>query len=363
MDRSLTRAVAALVAVGMILAIPVAEASHPRHRRARHAVRYIVTRQHADGSLPGGLGLTADAVVAMGAARRAPRALDKALDYLEGPAIDDASTGEKAKVVLAMVAGGRDPRDVGGHDLIQEIADDQDPETGQIGESTVAHALAVLGFIAADQPVNQEAIDWLLDAQCPDGGWQFDGAFRDGSEDDHCFDSTDPNDFTTSDTNTTSYAFQALLAHPGLEPLEADPFDYFRLAKDPVKKGWRYSHEAELFGNPVYTDANSTALVIQTYAADGRPPPRSGRRALDRLQYALCGPLDGAFAYTWADSDGDGDLERSPTKSDARAEPTLEPEGSTVAIATVGAVPGVLKRPFPIGRAEVTKAAPRRASC
>ena len=65
---------------------------------------------------------------------------------------------------------------------------------------------------------------WLLAAQCPDGGWAYDLPYGPG-DDDHCFDGTGT-DFFTSDSNATSLMVQALA---GMHTTDwfSGPFGYF----------------------------------------------------------------------------------------------------------------------------------------
>lgn len=335
---------------------------------ARDGVRYLIGRQHPNGSFPGfsPLGSTADAALAMSTAGRGRAQIDEALGYLARK-VGEATLGQKAKIVLAAVAAGKDLSRYAGGDLVSELQATQ-REDGQYASegdfsAVTTHALVSLALAAAGEPINDPAADWLAAAQCPDGGWQYDEAHQPG-EDEHCFDATkdaegNPVDFSTSDSNTTSYAVQALATHSHEVQLTADPFDYFPLTKDPVKGGYRYSHEDMQFGSPSYTDANSTALVIQAYltcdTCDFSPP----LHALKDLEYARCGALQGAFAFTWQDVDGK--LRRLPSKAEARAEKSND--GSTVAGATIGAIPGLMLEPLPVAPQLVKRGAPDRRRC
>lgn len=339
-----------------------------RQELARDAVRYLIGRQHDNGSFPGfsPVGSTADAVLAMSVARRGRVQMRDALRYLARN-VEGASLGQKAKIVLAAVAADKDLTVYAGGGLVSELQATQqaDGRYAQEGDfsAVTTHALVALALAAAGEPINDPAVDWLVAAQCPDGGWQFDEAHQAG-EDEHCLDdATDaegnPTDFSTSDSNTTSYAVQALSTHEHEVTLTADPFAYFPMTKDPVKGGYRYSHEDTQFGAPSYTDANSTALVIQAYltcdTCDFTPPIR----ALKALRYARCGALQGAFAFTWQDVGGR--LRRLPLKAEAKAEKSND--GSTVAGATIGAIPGLMLEPLPVGPRSVKVGAPKRRSC
>lgn len=356
--------VVAIALAAVVMAGSVPAGAGPTHkRRARLGVSYIQFRQHGDGSVPGFslIGSTADAILAAAAGRRGPKLVDRAVAFLEEHEAEIDTAGELGKVVMALETVGLDPV-LGERNLADEIEASQQPTGQYVAGASFSHvfdqALAILGLSAAGRNVPGKAVQWLVTAQCGDGGWQFD-APPEPTDDEHC--SGGPEDFATSDTNTTAYAVMALVAAPGEEQLTADPFEYFASARDRrFKKGWRFSHEKRPFGDLVYTDANSTALVLQAYAAEGRAAPRKGRRALKRLQYQLCGKrLGGAFAFTWEERDGK--LRRSPSKRDARAE--AGNEGPTVIGATIAAVPGLLEKPFPLDPVELTRRVPRRPRC
>jgi hypothetical protein len=337
---SVRRGLVGAITTVLVLAAPAASAPSTA-RRARIAVRYIVAAQGDDGSVGAfsPVGSTSDAVVAMVAARRAPRAIERALDFLEAQveagAADDI--GLKAKAVMAAVAGGRNPRAFGSADLVQEITDSVQ-DNGRLGQGSPVfhHALGLLALQAAGAGFETSSIQWLVDAQCSDGGWQFDEPAGVG-DNEHCNNgSTD--DAFESDTNTTALAVQvfANLPEESLQPL-VNPFKLFRKIRDDVKNGWGYSWNFSI------TDTFSTALVLQAYDSTGRDAPKGALRALKDLQYPLCGANHGAFAFSWVDSNGDGKYKRDGASIDA----------------TIAGVPGLLQKSLPIGEADVTKPAPR----
>lgn len=365
--RPISVLLAGLVA-GSVLALPATSSGVTRQTAARHGVRYLIARQHANGSFSGfsPIGSTADAALAMAVAGRGRSQIRAALSYLANH-VDEATLGQKAKIVLAAVAGGKNLDTYAGGNLVADLeasqgANGQYAEEGDFSAVTT-HALVALALAGAGQPIDDPAADWLAAAQCPDGGWQFDRPHQ-PSEDEHCFDSAtdaegNPVDFSTSDSNTTSYAVQALATHDHEVALSADPFGYFPSTRDPAKGGYRYSHEDTQFGARSYTDTNSTALVIQAYmtcaTCDYLPPVG----ALKALQYARCGELQGAFAFTWRKSGGT--FHRVPSRAEAKAED--DNDGSTVVGATIGALPGLMLEPLPVGPRETSAGAPSRRSC
>jgi hypothetical protein len=238
------------------------------------------------------------------------------------------TVGEKAKVIQALVAAKEEPRAFEGRNLVREIKN-VFQEDGRYGDGTQVfdQANAIIALAAADTGVSPLAAYWLANAQCADGGWQFDQPSG-PNDDQHCY--SGEGDYSTSDTNTTSLAVQAFHAadiHYEAE-LKRSPFAFFRWARDEVKGGWGFTR-------PYLTDANSTSLVIQAYVAAGRSLPAGGKDALRVLQYRLC-DKDGAFAYSWEDYDADG---------------TYRKTGPDLG-ATIQAIFGLLEKPFPIpGRA------------
>jgi hypothetical protein len=169
---------------------------------------------------------------------------------------------------------------------------------------------------------------WLLHAQCPDGGWAYDAPYDPAHDDAHCH--SGDNDFFDSDSNTTSYVVMALESI-GMPSWEASPFAFFGTLRDPQHGGWSYG------ASFLATDANSTALVIQAYASAGKKIPAGGLASLRGLQYPACG----AWAYSW-----NGDVIGDPDVG-----------------ATIAAVPAVLLDPLPIGPAPVKRGVPNTPPC
>lgn len=312
------RIVATITTALMLFALPASAGTITDEQRAAAGAGFIASMQKPNGSIPAfsPIGSTADAVLAFVAADARPRAMRNALGYLRAQvrAGNVAGVGLVAKVAQAVSAAGRDPRSFGGENLVQwlrtRIRDD-----GHIGKSAVFdHALAVLALEAAGLRPSNLVTGWLLDAQCPVGGWSYDAPYAPGTDDDSCFDGS-KDDFFTADTNTTAYAVMAL-EHRGRDTYGANPFPFFASARDVTHGGWEYSPG---FG----TDANSTALAIQAYVAAGRAIPSGGLVALRALQPDIgCG----AWSYNY-----DGDAPGAPDVG-----------------ATIGATPAVLRVTFPL---------------
>jgi hypothetical protein len=288
------RGAASVVLICSIASAAPAHAATTRtdRQRAFAAGRYLVASQSPNGSFAGfsPVGSTADAVLDLVALGRGTTPLRDALGFLRRQVRkgDVDTIGLQAKVALAVDAAGGDPTSFGGTDLLSEITDTYRP-SGRFGAAAVLdQALAILALRSAGVALNLKAATWLANAQCPDGGWQYDRPYRAG-EDRHCIDRSTPNDFFGSDSNTTAYAIMAL---QGLATPAHDPFAFLDGIRDrrpgPGRGGWGFTWGFRT------TDANSTALVLQAYAAAGTAVPLGGVAALRRLQYPC-----GAVAYSW----------------------------------------------------------------
>ncbi len=293
MGRILRRTMSVVLVCSIAWAIPVHAATPKADRqRAVAAGRFIVASQSANGSFAGfsPVGSTADAVLELVALGRGAAPLRKALGFLRRQVVrgNVDTVGLQAKVVLAVEAAGQDPTSFGGKDLLRHITDTFRPN-GRFGTAAVLdQALAILALRSAGVALNLKAATWLAGAQCPDGGWQYDRPYR-PSENRHCIDHSNRNDFYGSDSNTTAYAIMAL---QGLTSPSHDPFAFLDRLRDrtrgPAHGGWGFTWGFRT------TDANSTALVLQAYAAAGMAVPVGSAAALRRLQYPC-----GAVAYSW----------------------------------------------------------------
>ena len=218
-------------------------------------------------------------------------------------------------MALALEATGRNPHAYAGHDLLAEITSALGSDGHLATASVLDQALAILAIRGNGETAPASAVDWLAAAQCPDGGWAYDKPYDPADDDVHCLSVSSPaTDYFESDTNTTSYAVQALESG-GIAAFGVNPFPFFRAIRDAVHAGWGYTWGFQT------TDANSTALVIQAYVSASRRSPKGSLIALRALQYTTCG----AFAFTWHGS--------------RRSGPDIG--------ATIGAIPGLLRKALP----------------
>jgi hypothetical protein len=239
-------------------------------------------------------GTTTDAVLALYAAQQRDPAvsasLDAAMAYLEreenGAAYARTGPGQAAKLALAAVTGGRDPRDFSGFDLVVAMTAPlatpvPDGTAGIYGDDLYDHALVLIALTAAGEEIPDAAFEPLRVAQAEDGGWAFDGSTAPGA----------------ADSNTTALVIEALVAAGyGDDPMveRALAFLSTLLAPD---GGFAYGP-----ADPLVADANSTALVLQALIAAGEDPasPEWGNAPLALARFQT---ESGGLRYMAADEE------------------------------------------------------------
>jgi Prenyltransferase and squalene oxidase repeat len=239
-------------------------------------------------------GTTTDAVMALYAAQHrdpaAAASLDAALEYLareeNGAAYARTGPGQAAKLTLAAVTGGRDPRDFAGLDLVAAMTAPlatpvPDAIAGIYGDDLYDHALVLIALTAAGETIPEEAWQPVRVAQGKDGGWAFDGSTAPGA----------------ADSNTTALAIQALVAGGyGDDPMVDRALAFLSSLRAP-DGGFAYGP-----ADPLVADANSTALVLQALLAAGHDPasPEWGNAP---LALALFQTPSGGLRYMVADEE------------------------------------------------------------
>lgn len=288
-------AISTFVATLPIAAQDATPEAHSESTAGTHvsaASSWLRAQQDASGGFPGfdgtvDAGTTTDAVMALFAAQgddpAAVAALDNAVAFLEqkGQAYAASGAGQAAKVVMAAVAGGRDPRDFGGIDLLEAMhavptTTVENPVPNIYGDDLYDHALVLLAMAAMQEPIPDEAIAAMRDTQSAHGGWAFDGS----------------TDESAADSNTTALMLQALVAAGlGDDEMVARGVTYLHTLQLPDGSGFAYGP-----ADPLVADANSTALVVQALIAAGEDPASpdwgNAKLALVKLQRP-----DGSLRY------------------------------------------------------------------
>ncbi len=250
------------------------------------SVSYLQSQQADDGGFPGfegtsDAGVTTDAVVALAAAEAAGvdtgSTIADALTFLETEGLTYAETGpgQRAKLILAVIAAGDDPTSFAGQDLVEPLFASKS-ETGVYGSGLFDHALVTLAAAAVGSDQTAALAGIFASYQTPDGSWAFDTTTTAGA----------------GDTNTTALVVQALVAadmadSPPIEPALA----YLGMAQVP---GGGFAYQP---ADPLVPDANSTALAVQALIATNADlTNESVSAAIDALA-AFQNP-SGGFRYT-----------------------------------------------------------------
>jgi prenyltransferase beta subunit len=285
---------------------------HTRTEAVDRALAWLLSQQNDDGSFPAAFGspasITLDVLLAGVAAGaevsswRAAAGRPSALEYLatqvDAFATDATSAG---KLLAGIAAAGLDPRAFAGVDLVARVKSYADA-TGAFAPSALGQAWAMLGLLAAREPLPAGAADTLIALQQPDGGWESGPGWG-------------------TDSNTTALALQALAA-AGL------PVDHAALtqglaylaAQQSPTGGFTYS---TAWGTTA--DANSTAYAVQALIALGQNPLGAAWRKGERS------PLDDLLALQLTEG-------------------AFEWQAGTGAnlLATAQAIPALLGKPLPL---------------
>ncbi|HEY4929328.1 MAG TPA: prenyltransferase/squalene oxidase repeat-containing protein [Acidimicrobiales bacterium] len=297
------------VSLALLLALPVASAAAasasasamqanaaplpqlPQQAAARQAAQWLVTQFNAQGFIPvtsGGsqanLSATVQSVLSLSAANVDPTLAHQALGYLETnvdafvvqQGVD--GPGQLALLILDAEALGVSPTDFGGADLVTRLlATEQTTglDAGLFGTENQAtnysaggyqQGLALAALAAAGvtgQSQVSTAIAWLVQAQCPDGGWT-----TPDNTNNAC--SGTPANFAGPDTNSTALAIQGLAAQGALtSSVSTSALRFLETGQD-SDGGWSYFSNTS--ATPGITDPDSTALVIQSLVALGVSP-------------------------------------------------------------------------------------------
>lgn len=292
MHRRSGKASAILAASALLSALVVAPATQAQVDPASRAVRYLEARQSADGSLDGSPGETEDFIIGAAASGYDPATLRSSAgktpyDFLAARAsVATGDAGKTAKLILALVAGGRDPRAFAGRDLVAALGASYDATSGHFGDgSTFTQALAILalaGAAAADVPIPAGAATALVASEDSDGSWNYTGV-KDAS--------------AGGDSNSTAVAIMALVAAgqtPASAPLIAAT-GYLHGIQQP-DGGFPYQG-----GSGAASDPDSDALVLEALAALGADAAGPAWTVGTATPYAsLLGfqnPANGGFTY------------------------------------------------------------------
>jgi hypothetical protein len=285
------RILTAAIALAIVLAVAL-----PALADGTSAAAWLKTQQNADGGFgtpDSTVGATADVLLAV--ASTGDNASDWSQDgntpymFLEANAESIAGTGDMGKVVLALIASGKNPRNLGVVDLINKLEGSLGSD-GQYGTSGMINdqAYAMLALSSAKRLVPSTAVGYMLGRQIADGTWSWNGDTTEG----------------TGDNNTAALAILALLAAgvPADNEQVQKTLAHFS-GQQNADGGFPYV-KPSAYGTD--SDANSTAVVMWAIQAAGQDPAgddwkyegKDGHSALDRLRTFQ----NDSGAFRWQDS-------------------------------------------------------------
>ncbi len=296
----------------------------PARAGAPEALDWLRSQQNDDGSFGdpassiSNLLTTADAVQAIVTAGEDPNTWEKngntPITYLAANIARLSGAGDTAKVILAAVAAGKNPRDFGGVDLVATLEGTlgDDGKFGGENDFQFHHCLAILALKSVGRPIPAAAVDYLKSAQIADGTWAWNFATTPGE----------------GDNNSAALAVMALIA--AAEPADSAAIQ-LTIAHFTTQQnddgGFPYIAPSP-YGTD--SDANSTAVVLQALIAAGQDPATWVKGDGNTPLSALAGFQndDGSFAWQLAFPDANF-------------------------LATVQAIPALLGQPYPIATTTV----------
>jgi len=275
------------VSVGAVASRPnvVAAPAFPQPAAAQASAQWLAGQLTPGGWIPGAshtpsLSFTANTVLALVAAKVDPAGVRSALAFLqanvEGYVSQNGADGpgQLALLILDAKAGGANPTDFGGTDLVARLLATEQPSglfgtatqlanysAGNYEQGLALQALGVAGVTGGTKL--GMAVSYLLDQQCPDGGW----SFSDQASDTCVVSAVN---YTGPDTNSTAQAIQGVAAQNALTPsITSNTLTFYESGQD-ADGGWSYYPSSA--GAPQTTDPDSTSVVIQALVAMGQSP-------------------------------------------------------------------------------------------
>ena len=243
---------------GPTVSAETAQKSLAKRAILKSGAEWLESQQDDSGGFPdlrGDIdpGVTAEVVSTLIALRNTGLSvdIDAALLYLEStaPANTDLVSGGDAKVVVALVAAGVDPRDIGVVDMVARVLSTWDETVHRYGVHLGEHAYALMALQLTGEVIPDSAIDFLTTTQMEDGSWSVDGSNSPGG----------------GNAVITSFVIQALVATGhGDDPSVQRALGYFHSLQS-TDGAFSYSPGAP-------PDSNTTGFVISALTASGENP-------------------------------------------------------------------------------------------
>ena len=273
---------AGVATLSCLFAAPPAHAATPDPNPAVRAADFVA------GSLVGGDHLTsqfgdesatADGLLALAAGGSHPGEVAAMTAYLQAHASAYATSPEAAaKLVLVAAAAGADPKNFGGVDLVELMADGVAAD-GAFGQypGPYSSGLGLIAMRRCGDPAPDSMTTWLVGQQQPDGGWGFDPT-------------------APSDTDSTGMALLGLAALPAPDAATTAAIDAAKAwvqANQQADGSWAgaapVNSTAVLAMAQLATGLDATkavAWLASTQLTDGGLPTQAGGTAADPLATA-----------------------------------------------------------------------------
>ncbi len=261
------------------------------------AVAWLKAQQNADGGFgtpSSSLGATADVLLAVASTGESATGWTKdgktPLAYLEANVKSAAKAGDTSKLILALIAVGKNPRNLGGIDLVARLEGmaSQDGKIGTEADFINEHCYAMIALSSARRAMPAAAVDYLLARQIADGTWSWNGGTAAGS----------------GDNNTAAMAIVALMAAgvPVDHPQVQKALQHLK-AQQNADGGFPYIKPSP-YGTD--SDSNSIAVVMWAIKAAGQDPAgvdwkyqgQDSHSALDRMRAFQ----NASGAFRWQDA-------------------------------------------------------------
>ncbi len=246
------------------------------------AAQWLASKLTAGGYIPGSSPGTANysetvnTLLALAAANVNPALARTGLAYMASnanayiPANGNDGPGQLSLLILTAHAFGADPTNFGGSDLVSRLlATEQtsgpnagrfgtDAQVPQFNSGPYDQGLALAALDAAGVSAPAASVTWLVQQQCPNGGWTSPDPTANPC-------SGDPGHAAGPDTNTTALALEGLAAQGALSSsVAASAFSFLKAGQN-ADGGWAYYPNAA--DNQQTSDPDSTSLVIQALLA------------------------------------------------------------------------------------------------
>jgi hypothetical protein len=301
----------------LAVASPVSAAS-ARASAAKRGAEWIASKQADDGGFfESGqrVDQAAETLAAMVAGGLSGRAVNRAVAYVRKHASSGATRGAyTGRIVAGLIAGGGDPHDASGDDLVAKLHEQYDEGTGAYDtENLFTNLTGANGVVAADGSLPKKAVAYINGHECAGGGFGFENDCSKGP-----------------DADTSAWVINVLVAAGHEGDAQVGRAKAYLLSAQQDDGGFGFTKDKT-------TSADSTGLVLAAIEALG----------------------EAATAAPWRQADGDDPVKALlGLQDDSGAFRFVASSRKGNALSTTNAVPGLAKTSYPVPRIETPEASP-----